>query len=90
MVEKITNSYWLFAIVVINVILTIVDNTSTEEIFAIIQLALIMVLIGLKIALVRHRFIPKVYYFFLLLIGISTISSILYVSNAIPNLNYFS
>ena len=56
MIEKLTNGYLLFVIVVTNVVLTIIDNTSTQEIFAIFQLSVITILIGLKTTLVRGCF----------------------------------
>lgn len=89
MIEKLTNSYWLFVIIVTNVILTIIDNTSTQEVFAIFQFSVVTLLISFKINIVRNNIISKTYYFFIVLIEISTISSSLYVTNLIPNLNSF-
>lgn len=89
MLEKLTNSYLLFIAIIITIILTIVDDTSVQEIFVVFQLSAIMILIGLKIAHVRNHLISKAYYFYLLLTGISAISEGFYFINLIPNLNSF-
>ncbi len=87
MIEKLTNSYLLFIAIVITIILTIVNNTSTQEIFVIFQLSAIMVLIGLKVANIRNKIISKTYYFYLVLTGVSAISESFYFTNLIPSLS---
>jgi|GEM_PF-1959336 len=89
MIEKLTNSYLLFIAIIINIILIIVNDTSIQEVFVVLQLSAIMILIGFKIFYVRNYAISKIYYFFLILTGVSAISYSFYCINLISHLNSF-